>query len=132
MSRLDHANVICAISDSQQNRLLVLFHELDNEGLLEGRYTTCINEISVMLGFTERNGKLTANDSFTHNGEFKESLRDLFLQSKGQAIAICSDVNHQCGYRTSLGDAPMINARSSSSPEFRWLLIADNRLEINS
>jgi hypothetical protein len=35
VSCLDHAHVVCAVSDSEEDRVEVLLDELDDEGLLE-------------------------------------------------------------------------------------------------
>ena len=46
---LDHADVIRAITDCQQDRLLVLLYQLDDEGLLKRRDTTCEESMSGAL-----------------------------------------------------------------------------------
>ena len=40
MGCLNHTNIICTVSDSEQDGFEVAFHELDNKSLLKGRDTT--------------------------------------------------------------------------------------------
>lgn len=39
---LDHGDVVCAVANGEEDGFQVAFHELDDEGLLEGRDTAFV------------------------------------------------------------------------------------------
>lgn len=69
MRRLDHADVVCSVANSQQRSVGTPFDEFDNERFLQRRDSA-------------------ADDRLAHDGQLQENVGAFFLQGVGQALAI--------------------------------------------
>jgi len=64
---LDHADVVGTVTYGQQDRVLILFHQLHDKRFLQGRNTTCPKSplaIAIML----RDGERTTDNGLAEKG----------------------------------------------------------------
>lgn len=87
MSGLNHGHIIGAVTNGQEESLLVALDKLDDQGLLKGRHTT-INMLEQKNKTSKVRWYLPANNGFANDSQIQEQLLHIFLQSKSQRPAV--------------------------------------------
>lgn len=133
MSSLDHAHVVRAIADSQQDRLVVLLDKFDDEGFLQRGYTACARVRNLKnkcgSGDLQHMTALHIRASSKNDIEisFSSAYVKLLLSKRGIIVS-------QKKLENAEDIVPLNNARSSSSPVpvFRSFLMELNRFVVTS